>query len=541
MVQGERTCLSSPMEVLHPLEPDARRSDYIVTDAAQLEFREMRLVIDREIARFDMELERLQGMMDKLREEQATHLQRRREINAAIAPHKKLPPELISAILLLTYDQKASLKLPPTPYDLKEGPIFLSHLCSRWRQVVCSTPAFWHAVTFSGSRYLDLEGAAHTNKPLWSLDLAKDILSRGTRVLKIDMIESCFALPPGVNLIENLLIPSSTNIHHLTLICCPEVLEPFLSPSPPSFQTLESLDLTCVWTPDTPDQHRACGIVFSNAPSLKRVCIDTVMTGNWNTRSDHQLQSLLIPWRQLTEVSLLGRRVDLADCSDVLRLCHALTKCCLESDADWPSNAICPDSQSQIILPALHTMELHIYQRSLGEVSITPSHFIQNLVLPSLISLTLGLNLASDAINKVNLAGLIVRSASKLECFESTAAIPFLLVEQFLQTVSLTLRELNIGETEISVPTLERIAQGTLLPRLTSIRCCIPSIRAFDALEDLIERRWGSTDDSISDIRTVYAEYPQDRILMYFRRTVKERCEALNRKYADQGRSIKAA
>ncbi|GLB43054.1 putative PIN domain containing protein [Lyophyllum shimeji] len=532
MARGRPEHLLTPCETLHPLEPEARRSDYIVPEAAQKEFREMRGVIEDEVDRLDAELVHLEGLMEGLRRKRAACMERIAEINAAIAPHKKLPPELLSAIFLRVHKQQYPLELPPSQDALtKDGPWCLSRVCSRWRQVVWGISQYWHAVRLSGFWHRNSLGKVGTSERLFqSVEMTKDILHRGTRVLTIQ-ITSCDALPAGINPLADLLGPFATQLHEVTVGCCADVLEPFLDSPPPFFQALESLDLT-LWTSDiySPHQLLPQGTVFSNAPNLRKVRINTGLMCGSHIKPPLQLHKLRITWGQLTNVSLVGRRMNFTDCSHVLQLCHNLVQCYLHSEAQYPGNATHPFFQSPIVLPHLRVLELHVYEEDNAASYVAPSQFFSSLVLPSLSCLTLGLQLPARIIRRIGLGDVIARSGCKLERFRTTSPIPPSFLDQFLETVSPMLQKLDITESEISIPSLERIARGVLLPKLTSLGCCIPSLDGLEAFAQVIKNR--------EEIQTAYAESP--RTLPEFWNIVQERCKTLNEQYRPQGRSITA-
>ncbi|KAJ7209220.1 hypothetical protein GGX14DRAFT_632450, partial [Mycena pura] len=142
--------------------------------------------LDVAIARARIELEQLTQQREVVRKQVLEHRQ-------AIRPVRRLPPEIVSKLLVSA--------LPDTPHDdFADTPWYLGHICRYWRDVALAEPALWLDIFIMGAdnysiERLETQLARSSNFPLkvlfWSslfgktsshaITLLQMLISRATR------------------------------------------------------------------------------------------------------------------------------------------------------------------------------------------------------------------------------------------------------------------------------------------------------------------------------------------------------------------------
>ncbi|KAF8632000.1 hypothetical protein AX17_004945 [Amanita inopinata Kibby_2008] len=92
--------------------------------------------VDAEI----IELERRKQVCIQQRDDMRNHIRR---CEAALAPYKHLPKELIQKIFLLSSDDPVSFPLAHKSIPLQ---LTISHVCSSWRRIALDTPELWSSI-----------------------------------------------------------------------------------------------------------------------------------------------------------------------------------------------------------------------------------------------------------------------------------------------------------------------------------------------------------------------------------------------------------
>ncbi|KAF9461043.1 hypothetical protein BDZ94DRAFT_1311008 [Collybia nuda] len=86
--------------------------------------------------------------LEKRRSEGLSGMER---LCTGIAPHKKIPPEILSQFFLYAKSERA-LRLPPRP----DEPIWpLMQVCSRWREIILAEPLIWAKIRSCDSHYME--------------------------------------------------------------------------------------------------------------------------------------------------------------------------------------------------------------------------------------------------------------------------------------------------------------------------------------------------------------------------------------------------
>lgn len=284
----------------------------------------------------------------------------------ALAPHKRLPLEIIRQIFL--YCTPCPVALPPRR---SEAPMLLCRVCSAWRTLALHTPELW--------RDIILYPSDHPNRPR-DVALAHSWLSRCSKSL---MSLEIWTITPGfipvssyrnwpLDPVCDLVIPYSNRFRQLHLTLPYQQIKDFLSLSPGSLQSLEELSLFSTVDPSSLTNFEPA-TVFSSIPRLR--CVSFRFDGVLD------LRLLNLPWNQLTRLSVMTALVPIDVCHSVFRACTLLEECSLSTNYIDDSFAYQLTPQEPTVLPVLHILDICF---------VGPNHheFFAPLVLPSLRDLT---------------------------------------------------------------------------------------------------------------------------------------------------------
>ena len=259
---------------------------------------------------------------------------------AALAPHKRLPPELIREIILFSTTEHAVF---PLVNSKKEGRLIVSQVCSTWRAVAFDTPTLWSIKI----PYLPAV-------PSSSLELVGSWLSRcSSACLALNMVMGVVAAAkmestdwnePKVKhkfdrIVHNIIIPNPRCFRELAL-AIPHLSAKTLCTLPsgyfPRLRTLAMLQIDNFFAPfpwNTPVT------TFSQTPCLRRC--DFVLGGA-------RLHDLQLPWAQLTQLVLVNHAMSNQALSNILAACDSITAlhlgCVKFHDSDGnssPMRALC--------------------------------------------------------------------------------------------------------------------------------------------------------------------------------------------------------
>ncbi|KAJ7683744.1 hypothetical protein B0H14DRAFT_3782399 [Mycena olivaceomarginata] len=184
----------------------------------------------------------------------------------ALAPHKKLPPEVLAIIFVNCVG--TPIILPPSP---KEPALALAGTCRSWRQIILSIPNLWNNI------FLDFRGP----KPVKLLEFAKLWISRSENTLiSIRNSSSRWTenrlIAENVDPITYLVAPYVTRCREVDLRFLESSIDEFFTLPAGSIERLEVLYLETLGftmpfchTSDEPLD------VFRSAPCLRRVLFST--------------------------------------------------------------------------------------------------------------------------------------------------------------------------------------------------------------------------------------------------------------------------
>ncbi|KAF7305444.1 hypothetical protein HMN09_00797000 [Mycena chlorophos] len=245
-----------------------------------------------------------------------------------------LPPEIIADICLAC--------LPPYPIcpAPKESAIVLGRICSRLRQVAWSTPALWRALSIR-PRPLQ-EDATDTSL---EQDILREFLARsGSCSLSIKLLVAVGGTTEqNVGLMETILLYSSRWEYLVLGIRVGIDAHGVLKGPMPLLRGLEVLG----WCNQDLEIPRLPA--FDQAPALQSLML-------WDVEIRPRVPSTVIPWAQLTALSLAGFQA--ITCEDILPQTPNLRFLCLAFDhvGEIPLRSSSP--QEKIHLSVLETLVL---------------------------------------------------------------------------------------------------------------------------------------------------------------------------------------
>ncbi|KAF8073595.1 hypothetical protein FPV67DRAFT_755444 [Lyophyllum atratum] len=452
-----------PSSPAHPLEERAWKSDYILSEAAQQEFRALRDHLQKTLDQHDLEIARVQASLDQLMSQRESYTLRIAKVNSALAPHKKLPPELLAKIF--SDCSPKPLCIPPVSLDDIRPILSLPKaVCSLWRQIAQQTPELWDDIVVKYPYASNpIEGWENRTHNITAA--AKDVISRGTSTISLNMYGHRRAyLTRDIDPIWNLIVPFASQLTRISISCSPHLLYPFLQSSPLPFDVLESLTLNG-------EEHPVSAAVehiprlggLGKTPSLRKVVISKFYLDFLRHLAEDAFN---LPWDQLTHLTLQNTWIDLATGCSIISRCSSVVHCELSLHATGAQTQIAIQPQP-ILHPCLQSLKI----TSTGGSPNVVAEFLQSLDLPSLISIEFGDNDIADIVP--SFISLIARSCCTLQKFViSKAAVPFRVLEPVLPVLS-SVEELIIPDTLLTDSMIQRISHGALLPNLKCVNCSL--------------------------------------------------------------------
>ncbi|KAJ6581879.1 hypothetical protein B0H19DRAFT_1116825 [Mycena capillaripes] len=369
----------------------------------------------------------------------------------ALAPHKKLPPEVLAIIFANCVG--TPIILPPSP---QEPALALASTCRSWRSIILSIPNLWNNI------FLDFRGS----KPVKLLEFAKLWLSRSNTLITLRNSTSRWTesrlIEENVDPISYLVAPYVNRCREIDLRFLDASIDEFFSLPAGSIDRLEVLCLeTLGFT--MPFTH-ASGEpldVFRSAPRLRRVLFSTDLCS-----VDPQVLGL--PWGQLTGLHFIATYIPPLAMHAILRQSTSLLECSfsiIQLDDGLASEL---NRLPECVLPALRSLMVEFSPET---VDYAP--FLRPLVLPALTDLELrplevGF-LSQCPWSQRAYAGLLARSNFTLR---RLAILHYMIAPADLDTIlrgmpSLTDFHLYLWEsTEWDAGILQGLARGSLLPAL---------------------------------------------------------------------------
>ncbi|KAJ7464631.1 hypothetical protein FB451DRAFT_1179748 [Mycena latifolia] len=374
----------------------------------------------------------------------------------ALAPHKRLPPEVLAIIFVNCV--ATPIILPPPS---QEPALALAGTCRSWRNIILNIPNLWSNI------FLDFNSCP---KPVELLEYAKLWLSRSENSL-ITLRNSTSRWSErslqkaNIDPIVDLVAPYVTRCREIDMRFLEASIDDFFTFPAGSIERLEVLYLETLGF-SMPFIH-ASGEpldVFRSAPRLRRVLFSTDLC----SIDPHALG---LPWGQLTALHFIATYIPPLAMHAILRESAALRECSFSIIQLDDALATALDRLPECTLPALRSLMVEFSPET---VDYAP--FLRPLVLPALTDLELrpleaGF-LPECPWSQRAYAGLLARSGFTLR---RLAILHYMIAPHDLDAVlrgmpSLTDFHLHLWETTPwDAGVLRALGTGSLLPRLETL------------------------------------------------------------------------
>jgi F-box-like len=285
------------------------RTNAAPSDEEAADMRRHLPILEEELRHLDVQLAVLRTNRERL----TNQINRCR---AALAPHKRLPPELIREIFLFSTAEHATF---PLVDGAKECRLIVSQVCSTWRKVAFDTPTLWSIkipyLPAVPSSSLELVGG-------WLSRCSSACLALNMTIGNIDAakMESTNWSDPLLKhkfdwVVNHIIIPNRHCFRELAL-AIPHLHAKALCALPsgyfPKLRTVAIIQVDDFFAPfawDTPIT------AFTQAPCLRRC--DFMLGGV-------RLHDMQFPWAQLTHLVLVNKSISNRTMLKVLSACDSI-------------------------------------------------------------------------------------------------------------------------------------------------------------------------------------------------------------------------
>lgn len=125
------------------LEVTVLSSNKILPDRDQQDLREAVIEAKKEVELLDWDISQLLAALERLIERRRQGVNRLKRLRARLAPHRKLPPEIISQIFRWCQEDCVNSLRP----DRIRSPAWdLSGVCDSWRTIALTEPSLWNRI-----------------------------------------------------------------------------------------------------------------------------------------------------------------------------------------------------------------------------------------------------------------------------------------------------------------------------------------------------------------------------------------------------------
>ncbi|RDB19262.1 hypothetical protein Hypma_013519 [Hypsizygus marmoreus] len=414
-----------------------------------------------------------QRVLNTLNRQRKDDIRELRILRAAVAPHNKLPPEILSEIFEHYVDEPIVIcsKQPQTVVS----PFTLAHVSSKWRHIAFSTPSLWNRILIDCGDWTNMDTLT---------DIAHNYLQfSGSMPITLQTTGS-FSQPRNhglldrSNLILDLILPFGTQIQHLTLsfpaVWMQNALDSYIAGF--NWDFLESVELTY-----TASQYRDIHFsrvmrIFGNAPRLNKFSV--TMGPEWPRVGTRDIFDL--PWSQLTELHFTHLIIPITLIPVILRECTRLVKCTLSVAKEFV-DAVAPFVPlSDLVMPTVRSLTLY------NPMNFDCDKYLERISFPNLERLVVkigGEGRNGRKWSQSQFSAIIARFGCSLKSLSTTADIDHADIESVLGDVP-SLRELNVQHGQsISSSTLRLLCNGLIAPNLEVLKCIVDA----DLLPDFLD------------------------------------------------------
>jgi hypothetical protein len=337
-------------------------NDRVLSHSERAFLKNILLEARSELESLEGEISRTRALLASLLYERDRKTSRMEAIAAIVAPHKDLPYEVLSEIMVLAASGE-EVYSPPTlrPGSTRWSPWALGRICSRWRQIALNEPRIWSRISLH-------DGCTLPNY----MGVSQEAFRRsGQSPLSLSLSFRSMTHPS--NPIHSFIAPNLGRISNLKLSGPPSFMTDFLS-LPSSFIALESMCLECrepYWVPRGRIQ------IFEDASRL----VDVGIRGCSTALREFPC-NLNIQWARVTKICFSDTLICPSSVHKMLAECSQLRSCFIEVAGHWPEEHDPPYPAGSIRLPFLKYF-------SLTDPRTSGSPFLLPLDLPALSTLTI--------------------------------------------------------------------------------------------------------------------------------------------------------
>ena len=371
--------------------------------------------------------------------------ERVRRLRAALAPHKKLPPEILAKIFRDACNDQAYDLLPRSPRHT------IPQVCTRWRQVVLNEPSIWDTIAIRSD---------HDPGPNFATRMGEIFARSANRPISLTVDGSRYLGNPLVRTpITDIVLPHLSRFRVLSLKFPSICFSPLFESPPALLKSLERLKLNLKWGSDEWQSFDPFVVakpvtVFSGALNLQQVEIESQFNhGPW-FRFDPT--AFCLPWAQLTRL-FLGPAVAVtpAHAHEVLRQSTKLVNCRLDITSAWiPIHSI---AIPPFICPDLEILLLFI----INDANMT--QFLRPLILPSLKDIKI--TTESYSFEQGELISLIRRSRCSIMSIALKSHGQEMVDEAFLEELP-SARKFETHSLTFTHSVFDKISCRQLLPKM---------------------------------------------------------------------------
>ena len=418
----------------------------------------------------DAEIRRTQERLTALYKQRRPYPAYTRRLQTALAPHKDLPPEVLSEIFWNCFDDYGDGTVVPVSRFRRRPslpvPWALGQVCSRWRQVVLNDSRFWAGIHLRGYNSC-------------TVSMLQEAFKRsGRSPLRLD---ACGYQENGCNyFVRDVVCPQVHRITHLRLQVPSEIFYDFLCLPPGLLNALENVYVETFVDSDTaalqgvPDPS-----VFRRSFRLQRVEINVPL----EIIPPTFLLLLGLSWRTLTHIEFMSIPIQLSIALAAVAQCTSLRECSLTLTNDVFLQASPADS---IRLFHLRKLAIQEYQPN---PDLLPE-FLRPLVLPALEDFAFSLSERTSLGDLAPLAELagIVDSWSRGPALRAELHYWGKHLAEVVGPLSF-LTSIDAGCSALPASGIRMMAQEQYLPRLSSLRTSV-ACADMDGFIEMLKTRW---------------------------------------------------
>ncbi|KAF9463473.1 hypothetical protein BDZ94DRAFT_1321805 [Collybia nuda] len=395
----------------------------------------------------ESELHQLHHDLVILQQRQAQLLTFIKVCDTVLAPHKKLPPELMSKIFCFVIPHSAMFPLK------KDMRLHITQVCSRWRRIAFDTPALWNLRFphfYENSKLIDL-GASWWSQCSGSF-LKVATMQRPTGV-SMDQLDS--------SLIEKLVLPFSNRLRKIQMRLSVRDFAQMMSAPPGSYGNLELLALKVDGKHTEPWVEPGSALLTSH--NLHSIILSIPEYFWFKPR---------LTWESLSRLTLISK-IPGDICLIIMSQCSSLTSCNL-SIIDDPDDQDLKSTDEGEVLPPLPLSLPLLNSFSVQFRTGIFSPFLSHFALPNLSKFIIttgimphGHHWTRGCETFFKVAGPSLKNVEVKSSFQSLIFKVDSTIFSYFPNIRSFISPLN---HRFETPTMEKIGRGELLPQVETIQ-----------------------------------------------------------------------